>query len=80
MQVTTAAVRLFDGAGYTQDLLAERMTCDAKITHIHAGAKRVQRMVIARSLLSERLTGVPATQGRGGSPGSCPPPVPPLPL
>ena len=51
MQVTTDAVQLFGGAGYTQDLPVERMMRDAKITQIYEGTNQVQRMVIARSLL-----------------------------
>ncbi|MFL6096165.1 MAG: acyl-CoA dehydrogenase family protein, partial [Blastococcus sp.] len=51
MQVTTDAVQLFGGAGYTQDFPVERMMRDAKITQIYEGTNQVQRMVIARSLL-----------------------------
>jgi alkylation response protein AidB-like acyl-CoA dehydrogenase len=52
MQVTTDAVQLFGGAGYTQDFPVERMMRDAKITQIYEGTNQVQRMVIARSLLT----------------------------
>ena len=51
MQVTTDAVQLFGGAGYTQDFPVERMMRDAKITQIYEGTNQIQRMVIARSLL-----------------------------
>ena len=51
MQVTTDAVQLFGGAGYTQDFPVERMMRDAKITQIYEGTNQVQRMVIARGLL-----------------------------
>src|SRR3712207_1265742 len=51
MEVTTDAVQLFGGAGYTQDFPVERMMRDAKITQIYEGTNQVQRMVIARSLL-----------------------------
>nr|WP_275586232.1 acyl-CoA dehydrogenase family protein [Geodermatophilus normandii] len=51
MKVTTDAVQLFGGAGYTQDFPVERMMRDAKITQIYEGTNQVQRMVIARSLL-----------------------------
>ncbi|MGY2080209.1 acyl-CoA dehydrogenase family protein [Modestobacter sp. SYSU DS0657] len=51
MQVTTDAVQLFGGAGYTADFPVERMMRDAKITQIYEGTNQVQRMVIARSLL-----------------------------
>ncbi|SNR86186.1 Acyl-CoA dehydrogenase, C-terminal domain [Blastococcus mobilis] len=49
--MTTDAVQLFGGAGYTQDFPVERMMRDAKITQIYEGTNQVQRMVIARSLL-----------------------------
>jgi alkylation response protein AidB-like acyl-CoA dehydrogenase len=51
MQVTTEAVQLCGGAGYTQDFPVERMMRDAKITQIYEGTNQIQRMVIARSLL-----------------------------
>jgi alkylation response protein AidB-like acyl-CoA dehydrogenase len=51
MRVTTDAVQLFGGAGYTQDFPVERMMRDAKITQIYEGTNQIQRMVIARSLL-----------------------------
>ena len=52
MRVTTDAVQLFGGAGYTQDFPVERMMRDAKITQIYEGTNQIQRMVIARSLLA----------------------------
>ena len=51
MSVTTDAVQLLGGAGYTRDFPAERMMRDAKITQIYEGTNQVQRMVMARSLL-----------------------------
>jgi alkylation response protein AidB-like acyl-CoA dehydrogenase len=51
MKVTTDAVQLLGGYGYTQDFPVERMMRDAKITQIYEGTNQVQRMVIARSLL-----------------------------
>jgi len=51
MQVTTDAVQLLGGYGYTQDFPVERMMRDAKITQIYEGTNQIQRMVIARSLL-----------------------------
>src|SRR5919205_4683134 len=51
MQVTTDAVQLFGGAGYTQDFPVERMMRDAKITQIYEGTNQIQRMVMARNLL-----------------------------
>ncbi|EHK87882.1 acyl-CoA dehydrogenase [Saccharomonospora azurea SZMC 14600] len=51
MEVTTDAVQLFGGAGYTRDFPVERMMRDAKITQIYEGTNQVQRMVMARHLL-----------------------------
>ncbi|MCY7344211.1 MAG: acyl-CoA dehydrogenase family protein [Pseudonocardia sp.] len=51
MSVTTDAVQLLGGAGYTKDFPVERMMRDAKITQIYEGTNQVQRMVMARSLL-----------------------------
>src|SRR4051812_35909716 len=51
MSVTTDAVQLFGGAGYTQDFPVERMMRDAKITQIYEGTNQINRMVIARQLL-----------------------------
>jgi alkylation response protein AidB-like acyl-CoA dehydrogenase len=51
MKVTTDAVQLFGGAGYTQDFPVERMMRDAKITQIYEGTNQINRMVIARQLL-----------------------------
>jgi alkylation response protein AidB-like acyl-CoA dehydrogenase len=51
MSVTTDAVQLFGGAGYTRDFPVERMMRDAKITQIYEGTNQIQRMVMARSLL-----------------------------
>jgi alkylation response protein AidB-like acyl-CoA dehydrogenase len=52
MRVTTDAVQLLGGAGYTQDFPVERMMRDAKITQIYEGTNQVQRLVMARQLLS----------------------------
>jgi alkylation response protein AidB-like acyl-CoA dehydrogenase len=51
MEVTTDAVQLFGGAGYTKDFPVERMMRDAKITQIYEGTNQVQRMVMARAML-----------------------------
>ncbi|MGZ6792893.1 MAG: acyl-CoA dehydrogenase family protein, partial [Mycobacteriales bacterium] len=52
MQVTTDAVQLFGGYGYTRDFPVERMMRDAKITQIYEGTNQIQRMVMARALLA----------------------------
>ena len=51
MEVTTDAVQLFGGAGYTTDFPVERMMRDAKITQIYEGTNQIQRMVMARQVL-----------------------------
>ena len=51
MEVTTDAVQLFGGAGYTNDFPVERMMRDAKITQIYEGTNQIQRVVMARALL-----------------------------
>jgi alkylation response protein AidB-like acyl-CoA dehydrogenase len=53
MQVTTDAVQLLGGAGYTQDFPVERMMRDAKITQIYEGTNQIQRIVMARQLLKD---------------------------
>ena len=54
MEVTTNAVQLFGGYGYTKDFPVERMMRDAKITQIYEGTNQVQRMVMARQVLAGR--------------------------
>jgi alkylation response protein AidB-like acyl-CoA dehydrogenase len=51
MAVTTDAVQLLGGYGYTRDFPVERMMRDAKITQIYEGTNQIQRMVMARQLL-----------------------------
>jgi alkylation response protein AidB-like acyl-CoA dehydrogenase len=52
MAVTTDAVQLLGGYGYTKDYPVERMMRDAKITQIYEGTNQVQRIVMARQLLA----------------------------
>jgi len=52
MQVTTDAVQLMGGYGFTSDYPVERMMRDAKITQIYEGTNQVQRVVAARQLLN----------------------------
>ncbi|WP_022819059.1 acyl-CoA dehydrogenase [Fusobacterium russii] len=51
MEVTTKAVQLFGGYGYTREYPVERMMRDAKITEIYEGTSEVQRMVIAANII-----------------------------
>jgi alkylation response protein AidB-like acyl-CoA dehydrogenase len=52
MEITTDAVQLLGGYGYTRDYPVERMMRDAKITQIYEGTNQVQRIVMARQLLN----------------------------
>ena len=51
MKVTTDAVQIFGGYGYTRDYPVERMMRDAKLAQIFEGTNQIQRMVFARDLL-----------------------------
>ncbi|MGI8928375.1 MAG: acyl-CoA dehydrogenase family protein [Candidatus Limnocylindrales bacterium] len=52
MAVTTDAVQVLGGYGYTTEYAAERMMRDAKITQIYEGTQQIQRLIIARDLLA----------------------------
>jgi alkylation response protein AidB-like acyl-CoA dehydrogenase len=51
MSVTTDAVQLLGGYGFTKDFPVERFMRDAKITQIYEGTNQVQRVVVAKKLL-----------------------------
>jgi alkylation response protein AidB-like acyl-CoA dehydrogenase len=53
MKVTTDAVQVLGGYGYTRDFPAERYMREAKVTQIFEGTNQIQRLVIARSLLRQ---------------------------
>jgi alkylation response protein AidB-like acyl-CoA dehydrogenase len=53
MAVTTDAVQVLGGYGYTEDYPVERMMRDAKITQVYEGTQQIQRLVIARALLGK---------------------------
>jgi len=53
MRVTTDAVQMFGGYGYTRDYPIEKYMRDAKITQIYEGANQIQRLVIGRALTKE---------------------------
>ena len=50
MKVTTDAVQVFGGVGYTRDFRVERFMREAKITQIFEGTNQIQRLVISRGL------------------------------
>lgn len=53
MKITTDAVQILGGYGYTKDFPVERMFRDAKLTQIFEGTNQIQRIVIAREVLKE---------------------------
>ncbi|WP_261131120.1 acyl-CoA dehydrogenase [Bacillus sp. Marseille-Q3570] len=53
MEVTTEAVQVYGGYGYTKDYPVERYMRDAKITQIYEGTNEIQRLVISRMLLTD---------------------------
>lgn len=54
MRVTTDAVQIFGGYGYTKEYPVEKLMRDAKLLQIYEGTSQIQRMVIARNLLSSK--------------------------
>ena len=53
MRVTTDAVQLFGGNGYTKEYPVEKLMRDAKLMQIYEGTNQIQRVVIARELIRE---------------------------
>jgi len=53
MQVTTDAVQVLGGYGYTRDFPVERYMREAKVMQIFEGTNQIQRMVISRALATE---------------------------
>lgn len=53
MKVTTDAVQVFGGYGYTKEYPVERFMRDAKITQIYEGTQEIQRLVISRMLIAD---------------------------
>lgn len=54
MDVTTEAIQVFGGYGYTKDYPVERYFRDAKVCEIYEGTSEIQRIVISKHLLNER--------------------------
>jgi alkylation response protein AidB-like acyl-CoA dehydrogenase len=53
MRVTTDAVQVYGGYGYSTEYPVERMMRDAKITQLYEGTQQIQRLVIARRLMAQ---------------------------
>ncbi|HWO76986.1 MAG TPA: acyl-CoA dehydrogenase [Bacillus sp. (in: firmicutes)] len=53
VEVTTEAIQVFGGYGYTEDYDVERYFRDAKITEIYEGTSEIQRIVISKQLLQD---------------------------
>jgi alkylation response protein AidB-like acyl-CoA dehydrogenase len=62
MAVTTDAVQVFGGYGYTDDYPVERMMRDAKITQLYEGTQQIHRLIVARQLLER--AGIPERRER----------------
>jgi len=58
MKVTTDAVQVFGGYGYTKDFPVERYMREAKVMQIFEGTNQIQRMVIGRSLDRDKLDSI----------------------
>ena len=56
MKVTTDAVQILGGVGYTREYPVERFMRDAKVLQIVEGTNQIQRVVIARNLKKEYST------------------------
>ncbi|HVM30471.1 MAG TPA: acyl-CoA dehydrogenase family protein [Candidatus Limnocylindrales bacterium] len=54
MAVTTDAVQVLGGYGYTTEYPVERMMRDAKITQLYEGTQQIQRLIVARDLLASQ--------------------------
>jgi alkylation response protein AidB-like acyl-CoA dehydrogenase len=50
MEVTTDAVQILGGNGYSRDYLVEKCMRDAKLLQIYEGTNQIQRMVIAKEI------------------------------
>ncbi|EIJ70938.1 acyl-CoA dehydrogenase, C-terminal domain protein, partial [Fusobacterium necrophorum subsp. funduliforme ATCC 51357] len=51
MEVTTEAVQILGGTGFTMDHPVERMMRDSKITQIYEGTNEIQKLVISGAIL-----------------------------
>jgi acyl-CoA dehydrogenase len=54
MRVTTDAVQVYGGMGYTKWHPVEKLMRDAKVIQIYEGSAQIMRMIVARQMLQER--------------------------
>jgi alkylation response protein AidB-like acyl-CoA dehydrogenase len=66
MKVTTDAVQVLGGYGYTRDFPVERFMREAKVTQIFEGTNQIQRLVISRSLNKDRTGRLHTDPTHGG--------------
>jgi len=52
MRITTDAVQIFGGYGYSREYPVEKLMRDAKVMQIYEGTNQIQRMIVARGLLA----------------------------
>jgi acyl-CoA dehydrogenase len=64
MKVTTDALQVFGGAGYSRELPMEKLMRDAKIFQIYEGTSQIQRLIVARELLGSAARGSPPLGGQ----------------
>jgi alkylation response protein AidB-like acyl-CoA dehydrogenase len=53
MRISTDAVQVFGGNGYTKEYPVEKLMRDAKLMQIYEGTNQIQRLVIGRELLKQ---------------------------
>ena len=53
MRITTDAVQIFGGFGYSKEYPVEKLMRDAKVLQIYEGTSQIQRIIIARHLLKD---------------------------
>ncbi|GGO10432.1 acyl-CoA dehydrogenase [Microbispora rosea subsp. aerata] len=69
MKVTTDAVQVLGGYGYTRDFPVERYMREAKVMQIFEGTNQIQRMIIGRSLAGDTPSAITVAAGRSADTG-----------
>ena len=52
MQITTDAVQIYGGYGYSKEYPVEKIMRDAKLIQLYEGTSQIQRLVIAKEILT----------------------------